>query len=45
MEKFAIAFALAEIRAKNNANEEGMISPITFRMHINNYLKELSDEE
>jgi hypothetical protein len=45
LEKFAIAFALAEIRAKNNANEEGMISPNAFRMHINNYLKELSDEE
>lgn len=45
LEKFAIAFALAEIRANNNANEEGMISPNAFRMHINNYLKELSDEE
>lgn len=45
LEKFAIAFALAEIRARNNTNEEGMISPNAFRMHINNYLKELSDEE
>ena len=43
LEKFAIAFALAEIRARSNANEEGMISPNAFRMHINNYLKELSD--
>lgn len=45
LEKFAIAFALAEIRAKSNANEEGMISPNAFRTHINNYLRELTDEE
>ena len=45
LEKFAIAFALAEIRAKNNANAEGMISPNAFRTHINNFLRELTDED
>lgn len=45
LEKFAIAFALAEIRAKSNANADGMISPNAFRTHINNYLRELSDDE
>lgn len=45
LEKFAIAFALAEIRARKNANAEGMISPNAFRTHINNYLKELTDED
>lgn len=44
LEKFAIAFALAEIRAKRNANADGMISPNAFRTHINNYLRELTDE-
>lgn len=45
LEKFAIAFALAEIRAKKNANSDGMISPNAFRTHINNYLKELTDDD
>lgn len=45
LEKFAIAFALAEIRAKKNANPDGMISPNAFRTHINNYLRELSNED
>ena len=45
LEKFAIAFALAEIRAKCNANADGMISPNAFRTHINNYLRELTDED
>ena len=45
LEKFAIAFALAEIRTKFNANAEGMISPNAFRTHINNFLRELSDED
>ena len=45
LEKFAIAFALAEMRAKKNANSEGMISPNAFRTHINNYLKELTDDD
>lgn len=44
LEKFAIAFALAEIRAKRNADAEGRISPNAFRTHINNYLRELTDE-
>ena len=44
LEKFAIAFALAEIRAKRNANADGMISPNAFRTHINNFLRELTDE-
>jgi hypothetical protein len=45
LEKFAIAFALAEIRAKKNATEDGLISPNAFRTHINNFLSELADEE
>lgn len=44
LEKFAIAFALAEIRAKKNADAEGRISPNAFRTHINNFLRELTDE-
>lgn len=45
LEKFAIAFALAELRARKNANSDGMISPNAFRTHINNFLRELTDEE
>jgi hypothetical protein len=45
LEKFAIAFALAEIRASKHANADGMISPNAFRTHINNFLRELTDEE
>lgn len=45
LEKFAIAFALAELRARKNANHDGMISPNAFRTHINNFLRELTDEE
>jgi len=45
LEKFAIAFALAEIRAKNNSNEDGSVSPSAFRNHINEYLRILSDDE
>lgn len=45
LEKFAIAFALAEIRARKNATEDGLISPNAFRTHINNFLRELTDEE
>ena len=45
LEKFAIAFALAEIRARNNATDDGLISPNAFRTHINNFLRELTDEE
>lgn len=44
LEKFAIAFALAEIRAKRNADAEGRISPNAFRTHINNFLRELTNE-
>lgn len=44
LEKFAIAFALAEIRAKKNANEDGSVSPSAFRNLINEYLRKLSDE-
>ena len=44
LEKFAIAFALAEIRAKRNADAEGRISPNAFRTLINNFLRELTDE-
>lgn len=43
LEKFAIAFALAELRAKQNANSDGSISPNAFRNYINIYLKELND--
>ena len=45
LEKFAIAFALAEIRAKKNANEDGSVSPGAFRNLINEYLRKLSDDE
>lgn len=45
LEKFAIAFALAEIRARKNANPDGMISPNAFRTHINNFLRELTDDD
>ena len=45
LEKFAIAFALAEIRAKKNANEDGSVSPSAFRNLINEYLRILSDDE
>lgn len=44
LEKFAIAFALAEIRANINKNAEGMINPNTFRTYINKFLRELTDE-
>ena len=45
LEKFAIAFAIAEIRAKKNANEDGSVSPSAFRNLINEYLRILSDNE
>lgn len=45
LEKFALAFALAEMQAKKNANSEGMISPNAFRTHINRYLEQLTDNE
>lgn len=45
LEKFALAFALAEIQAQKNANAEGMISPNAFRTHINRYLEQLTDDE
>lgn len=45
LEKFAIAFAVAEIRAKKNANEDGSVSPSAFRNLINEYLRKLSDDE
>lgn len=45
LEKFSIAFALAEIRVKKNANEDGSVSPSAFRNHINEYLRKLTDED
>lgn len=45
LERFAVAFALAEKRVQNNANPEGFISPNAFRTHINNYLKKLTSDE
>lgn len=45
LEKFALAFALAEIQAKKNANSEGMISPNAFRTLINRFLEQLTDDE
>lgn len=45
LEKFAIAFALAEIQAKKNANKDGMISPNAFRTQINKYLEQLTYDE
>lgn len=44
LEKFAIAFVLAEYRAKLNANSDGLIAPNAFRSHINKYLKDLSQD-
>ena len=44
LEKFAIAFALAELRAKATANSDGSIAPNAIRSYINKYLKELSEE-
>lgn len=45
LEKFALAFALAEIQAKKNAYSDGMISPNAFRMQINKYLEQLAYDE
>lgn len=45
LERFALAFALAEIRVKKNANEDGSVSPSAFRNHINEYLCKLTDED
>lgn len=45
LEKFAIAFALAEMRIKKNANEDGSVSPSAFRNQINEYLRKLSGED
>lgn len=42
LEKFAIAFALAEIRAKSQSNADGLVLPGTFRNFINEFLKQLS---
>lgn len=44
LEKFAIAFALAELRAIDNSNEDGSISPLAFRTNINKFLRELAWE-
>ena len=43
LEKFAIAFALAEHRAIENRNEDGSISPYAFSTNINKFLKELAE--
>jgi len=45
LERFALAFALAEIRVKKNANEDGSVSPSAFRNHINEYLRKLTNED
>lgn len=45
LEKFAIAFALAEIRIKKNSNEDGSVNPSAFRNQINEYLRKLADDE
>ena len=45
LEKFAIAFALAEIRVKKNANEDGSVNPSAFRNQINEYLRKLTEED
>lgn len=45
LEKFALAFAIAEIQAKKNANSEGMINPNAFRTNINRYLEQLTEDE
>ena len=43
LEKFAIAFALAEHRAMENRNEDGTISPYAFSTNINKFLRELAE--
>lgn len=45
LERFALAFALAELRVKKNANEDGSVSPSAFRNHINEYLRKLTNED
>ena len=43
LEKFAIAFALAEHRAMENRKEDGSISPSAFSTNINTFLQELAE--
>lgn len=43
LEKFAIAFALAEHRAMENKNEDGSVSPYAFSTNINKFLRELAE--
>lgn len=43
LEKFAIAFALAEHRAMENRNEDDSISPYAFSTNINKFLRELAE--
>lgn len=43
LEKFAIAFALAELQAKKNSRPDGSVSPSAFRNLINGFLAKLSN--
>ena len=43
LEKFALAFALAELQVKKNARPDGSVSPSSFRNLINQFLTKLSD--
>jgi hypothetical protein len=44
LEKFVIAFVVAEEQAKLNTTKEGYISPCAIRNNINDYLKKLSED-
>lgn len=43
LEKFALAFALAELQIRKNAMPDGSVSPGAFRNLINQFLTKLSD--
>lgn len=43
LEKFALAFALAEFQVKKNSRPDGSVSPSAFRNLINQYLKQMSN--
>lgn len=44
LEKFALAFVLAESHVKKNANPDGSVSPSSFRNLINQFLTKLSNK-
>ena len=44
LEKFVLAFVLAERQAKLSSNKEGYIKASTIKNHMNNYLEKLADK-